>query len=84
MKRLLIVLCCLVGICGPLTGCDPRVMQCKKCGEFEGVIGGLLPGQGSRCGCGGRVVKVRDLTRSEWRDVKKRGYVTLNDGTPVD
>jgi len=65
-------------------GCDPRVVQCGKCKAFGGVSGGLFPGQGSQCPCGGQINKVRDLTREDWQRVKERGYVTLEDGEPVD
>jgi len=68
--------------CGTPLG-DPRVMQCQKCGEYQCVCGGLFPGQGSRCPCGGRVVKVRDLSWDDYKRVKERGYVTLSDGEPV-
>jgi hypothetical protein len=67
-----------------LFGCSaPRVVQCDKCGEFAGVIGGNLPGQGSRCPCGGCVKTVRKLSHKEWAQAKERGYVTLQDGEAV-
>jgi hypothetical protein len=83
MERLFVALIVVSMLLLSGGGCDPRVVQCDKCGEAGGVIGGLLPGQGSRCPCGGRVHKVRDLSRADWQEAKKRGYVTLDDGEPV-
>jgi len=84
MNRLLFAMVWVSLIFAVMCGCDPRVVQCGKCGESGGVIGGLLPGQGSKCPCGGRIKKVRDLTREDWQRAKERGYVTLQDGKPVD
>ncbi len=84
MKKSLMLLLVALFLCCSISGCDPRVVQCNKCGEFAGVRGGLLPGQGSRCSCGGRIYKVRDLTGDEWQEAKKRGSVILSDGTPVE
>jgi len=62
---------------------DPRVKQCDRCGEVVGIIGGHLPGQCTICDCGGRLYTVRTMTRDEWRTACERGYVTLQDGTPI-
>ncbi len=61
-----------------LPGCmtNPRVVKCTKCGEVQGRIGGNLPGQGSRCTCGGYWHVVRYMTHEEWEEAEERGYVT--------
>ena len=84
MKKLLLALVVVSLLFCSICGCDPRVVQCDKCGEFAGVRGGLLSGQGSRCPCGGRVSKVRGLTGAEWQTAKERGSVTLSDGESVE
>jgi len=59
-----------------IIGCThPRIVECQSCGKTHGVIGGLLPGQGSRCSCGGNVKVVKHLTYEEWDEAKERGYV---------
>lgn len=78
MRWILLILSCLV------FGCDPRVVQCDSCGQFKGVRGGQLPGQGSVCACGGWIHKVRDLTYEDWQKAKERGAVTLSDGDAVE
>lgn len=67
-------------------GCnlDPRVVQCQKCKEVNGIVGGLLLMQGTICPCGGTIVVKRKLTSKEWEECKKKGFVTLNDGKPYD
>ena len=77
----MIVLCLTTFGCG---GCrNPRVVRCNSCGHIDGVRGGLLPGQGSRCSCGGRIYTVRKLTDEDWEKARARGYVTLEDGEPT-
>ncbi len=61
---------------GCVTDRDPRVVKCDSCGKVEGRIGGLLPGQGSRCPCGGRIRVIRHMTQEEWEEAEERGYVT--------
>jgi hypothetical protein len=81
MKKLIILLMLLF-----VPGCllYPRVVQCNKCGKVQGRIGGLLPGQGSQCHCGGYIEEKRSLTQAQWQEAKKRGYVTLDDGEPIE
>jgi hypothetical protein len=89
---LLMVGIIILAVCAFNGMSDPRVIQCRDCGAIAGMIRGL-PGQ-SKCqlcdgwenqkGWGDNMVKVRDLTWKEWNAAKERGYVTLQDGTPVD
>jgi len=80
MIRYVLLLLILAGC----LGCNPRVMKCGSCGDAHGVIGGNLPLQGTKCDCGGRCRVTRRLTMEEWRQAKKRGYVTEQDGRPVE
>jgi len=84
MRGLLLWLVLLLFLPG-CSGCllYPRVMQCRRCGDTYGMVGGLLPGDGSRCDCGGTYRVVRTMTQKEWREAKRRGFVTLQDGEPT-
>lgn len=66
----------LAVVVATVAGCNPRVIQCSRCGNTLGIRGGLLPGQNSRCGeCGGRMRLKRRLTQREWNEARERGTV---------
>lgn len=82
MRRVWLALVLVSILFGTNCGCCPRVVQCDKCGEGGGMINGPLPDQ--KCPCGGRIHSVRKLSHADWAEARLRGYVTLEDGEPVE
>lgn len=71
MKKFILLILIAISLCG----CNPRVMKCGSCGNTYGVRGALLPGQGTKCECGGTYHVIKELTNKEWQEAQERGYV---------